>query len=213
MSEYKLPHQLSGEQQLTLMSSLLDPPALRNRSNPPPLSARPRPRSPAAGIALARPSPALSRLAILRLRARVDTLIARRLWAGLVFDILAAVRPIFDGFRGGDPLLFQHLFWFYSHPAVYIMILPAMGVVTEVVTCFARRRVFGYATMVYAILAIAIIGFAVWGHHMFVSGQSVFANLVFSFLSFIVAVPSAIKVFGFVTTTMVCFHSMGKDGA
>ena len=67
--------------------------------------------------------------------------------------------PIFDGFRGGDPLLFQHLFWFYSHPAVYIMILPAMGVVTEVMTCFARRRVFGYATMVYAILAIAIIGF------------------------------------------------------
>ena len=108
--------------------------------------------------------------------------------------------PIFDGFRGGDPLLFQHLFWFYSHPAVYIMILPAMGVVTEVVTCFARRRVFGYATMVYAILAIAIIGFAVWGHHMFVSGQSVFANLVFSFLSFIVAVPSAIKVFNWTAT-------------
>ena len=108
--------------------------------------------------------------------------------------------PIFDGFRGGDPLLFQHLFWFYSHPAVYIMILPAMGVVTEVVTCFARRRVFGYATMVYAILAIAIIGFAVWGHHMFVSGQSVFANLVFSFLSFLVAVPSAIKVFNWTAT-------------
>ena len=108
--------------------------------------------------------------------------------------------PIFDGFRGGDPLLFQHLFWFYSHPAVYIMILPAMGVVTEVVTCFARRRVFGYSTMVYAILAIAIIGFAVWGHHMFVSGQSVFANLVFSFLSFIVAVPSAIKVFNWTAT-------------
>ncbi len=108
--------------------------------------------------------------------------------------------PIFDGFRGGDPLLFQHLFWFYSHPAVYIMILPAMGVITEVITCFARRRVFGYAAMVYAILAIAIIGFAVWGHHMFVSGQSAFANLVFSFLSFIVAVPSAIKVFNWTAT-------------
>ncbi len=108
--------------------------------------------------------------------------------------------PVFDGFRGGDPLLFQHLFWFYSHPAVYIMILPAMGVVTEIITCFARRRVFGYSMMVYAVLAIAIIGFAVWGHHMFVSGQSVFANLVFSFLSFIVAVPSAIKVFNWTAT-------------
>ncbi len=108
--------------------------------------------------------------------------------------------PVFDGFRGGDPLLFQHLFWFYSHPAVYIMILPAFGVVTEVITCFARRRVFGYTAMVYAILAIAIIGFAVWGHHMFVSGQSAFANLVFSFLSFIVAVPSAIKVFNWTAT-------------
>ena len=108
--------------------------------------------------------------------------------------------PVFDGFRGGDPLLFQHLFWFYSHPAVYIMILPAMGVITEVIACFSRRRVFGYAAMVYAILAIAMIGFAVWGHHMFVSGQSPFANLVFSFLSFIVAVPSAIKVFNWTAT-------------
>ncbi len=122
----------------------------------------------------------------------------------ITLDLVAADRlfglPVFDGFRGGDPLLFQHLFWFYSHPAVYIMILPAMGVVTEVITCFARRRVFGYAMMVYAVLAIAIIGFAVWGHHMFVSGQSVFANLVFSFLSFIVAVPSAIKVFNWTAT-------------
>ena len=97
-------------------------------------------------------------------------------------------------------MLFQHLFWFYSHPAVYIMILPAMGVVTEIVTCFARRRVFGYSLIVYAVLAIAIIGFAVWGHHMFVWGQSVFADLVFSFLSFIVAVPSAIKVFNWTAT-------------
>ena len=103
--------------------------------------------------------------------------------------------PIFDPARGGDPMLFQHLFWFYSHPAVYIMVLPAMGVVSEIIPCFARRRLFGYDFMVYAMLAIAGIGFFVWGHHMFVSGQSPYASLVFSFLSFIIAVPSAIKVF------------------
>ncbi|MBM0206750.1 cbb3-type cytochrome c oxidase subunit I [Micromonospora sp. STR1s_5] len=103
--------------------------------------------------------------------------------------------PIFDPARGGDPILFQHLFWFYSHPAVYIMVLPAMGVVSEVIPCFARRRIFGYDFMVYAILAIAGIGFFVWGHHMFVSGQSPYASLIFSFLSFVIAVPSAIKVF------------------
>ncbi len=112
-----------------------------------------------------------------------------------VFDL-----PIFDPARGGDPLLFQHLFWFYSHPAVYIMVLPSMGVVTEVITCFARRHVFGYTFMVYALVAIAGIGFFVWGHHMFVSGQSPFASLVFSFLSFVVAVPSAIKVFNWTAT-------------
>ena len=103
--------------------------------------------------------------------------------------------PIFNPDTGGDPLLFQHLFWFYSHPAVYIMILPAMGVVSEIISCFARREIFGYVFMVYAMMAIAGIGFFVWGHHMFVSGESPYANLVFSFLSFIVAVPSAIKVF------------------
>jgi cytochrome c oxidase subunit 1 len=108
--------------------------------------------------------------------------------------------PIFDPSRGGDPLLFQHLFWFYSHPAVYIMVLPAMGVVSEIVACFARRRLFGYSFMVYALVAIAIIGFFVWGHHMFVSGQSPYANVVFSFLSFMVAVPSAIKVFNWTAT-------------
>jgi cytochrome c oxidase subunit I len=108
--------------------------------------------------------------------------------------------PVFDPNRGGDPLLFQHLFWFYSHPAVYIMVLPAMGVVTEVITCFARRRIFGYTFMVYALVSIAGIGFFVWGHHMFVSGQSPFASLVFSFLSFVVAVPSAIKVFNWTAT-------------
>ena len=108
--------------------------------------------------------------------------------------------PIFDPSRGGDPLLFQHLFWFYSHPAVYIMILPAMGVVSEIIACFARRRLFGYSFMVYALVAIAVIGFFVWGHHMFVSGQSAYANVVFSFLSFMVAVPSAIKVFNWTAT-------------
>ena len=108
--------------------------------------------------------------------------------------------PIFNPDTGGDPLLFQHLFWFYSHPAVYIMVLPAMGVVSEIFTCFARRRIFGYTAMVYAMLAIAVIGFLVWGHHMFVSGQSAYASLVFSFLSFVVAVPSAIKVFNWTAT-------------
>ena len=103
--------------------------------------------------------------------------------------------PIFNPANGGDPILFQHLFWFYSHPAVYIMVLPAMGVVSEIIPCFARRRIFGYDFMVYAMIAIAGIGFFVWGHHMFVSGQSPYANLIFSFLSFIIAVPSAIKVF------------------
>ena len=108
--------------------------------------------------------------------------------------------PIFDSRFGGDPLLFQHLFWFYSHPAVYIMVLPAMGVVSEVITVGARRQLFGYPFMVFSILAIASIGFMVWGHHMFVSGQSTYASLVFSFLSFVVAVPSAIKVFNWTAT-------------
>jgi cytochrome c oxidase subunit I len=107
---------------------------------------------------------------------------------------------VFDPAYGGDPLLFQHLFWFYSHPAVYIMVLPAMGVASEIIPCFARQRVFGYRFMAYAILGIATIGFLVWGHHMFVSGQSVTASLVFSLLSFIVAIPSAIKVFNWTAT-------------
>jgi cytochrome c oxidase subunit I len=108
--------------------------------------------------------------------------------------------PIVDASVGGDPVLFQHLFWFYSHPAVYIMILPAMGVVSEVFACFARRRVFGYGFMVFSLLMIGVVGFMVWGHHMFVAGQSPLANLVFSFLSSIVAVPSAIKVFNWTAT-------------
>jgi len=107
---------------------------------------------------------------------------------------------LFDPALGGDPLLFQHLFWFYSHPAVYIMILPAMGVASEIIPCFARRRVFGYRFMAYAILGIGIIGFLVWGHHMFVSGQSVYAGMVFSLLSFMVAIPSAVKVFNWTAT-------------
>jgi len=107
---------------------------------------------------------------------------------------------IFDPALGGDPLLFQHLFWFYSHPAVYIMVLPAMGVVSEIITCFARKRIFGYRFMCYAILGIAGFGFLVWGHHMFVSGQSMYAGMVFSMLSFMVAVPSAIKVFNWTAT-------------
>ncbi|MBV9859382.1 MAG: cytochrome c oxidase subunit I [Alphaproteobacteria bacterium] len=107
---------------------------------------------------------------------------------------------IFDPALGGDPLLFQHLFWFYSHPAVYIMILPGMGVVSEIIPCFARKPIFGYRFIVWASVSIAVIGFLVWGHHMFVAGESVFSALVFSLLSFAVAVPSAIKVFNWTAT-------------
>ncbi len=107
---------------------------------------------------------------------------------------------LFDPALGGDPILFQHMFWFYSHPAVYIMILPAMGVVSELIACFARRRIFGYAGMTYALMAIALIGFFVWGHHMFTAGISVFSAVVFSLMSFAVAVPSAIKVFNWTAT-------------
>jgi cytochrome c oxidase subunit 1 len=107
---------------------------------------------------------------------------------------------IFDPHLGGDPLLFQHLFWFYSHPAVYIMVLPAMGVVSELVTAFSRKRIFGYDFIVYASLGIAFLGFLVWGHHMFVSGESIYAGMIFSLLSFFVAVPSAIKVFNWTAT-------------
>jgi cytochrome c oxidase subunit I len=107
---------------------------------------------------------------------------------------------IFDPSRGGDPVLFQHLFWFYSHPAVYIMILPSMGVISEIVPCFSRKRVFGYTFVAMASIAIAVIGFLVWAHHMFVAGISLYSALVFSFLSYLVAVPSAIKVFNWTAT-------------
>jgi cytochrome c oxidase subunit 1 len=107
---------------------------------------------------------------------------------------------IFDPALGGDPVLFQHLFWFYSHPAVYIMVLPAMGVISELVAAFARKRVFGYEFVAMASLAIAVLGFLVWGHHMFVSGQSVYAATIFSVLSMLVAIPSAVKVFNWTAT-------------
>ena len=98
---------------------------------------------------------------------------------------------IFDPTRGGDPLLFQHLFWFYSHPAVYIMILPAMGVVSEIIPCFTRKRIFGYKAIATASIGIAVLGFLVWGHHMFVAGISLYSALIFSMFSYLVAVPSA----------------------
>jgi cytochrome c oxidase subunit 1 len=107
---------------------------------------------------------------------------------------------IFDPALGGDPILFQHLFWFYSHPAVYIMILPSMGVISEIICCFARKSIFGYSFVAISSLAIALLGFLVWGHHMFVSSQSPYAGLIFSVLSFAVAIPSAVKVFNWTAT-------------
>jgi cytochrome c oxidase subunit 1 len=107
---------------------------------------------------------------------------------------------VFDPQLGGDPILFQHMFWFYSHPAVYIMILPSMGVVSEIIACFSRKRIFGYEMVAFSSLAIAIIGFLVWGHHMYLTGQSVYTGMVFSILSFLVGIPSAIKVFNWVAT-------------
>jgi cytochrome c oxidase subunit I len=106
----------------------------------------------------------------------------------------------FDPARGGDPILFQHLFWFYSHPAVYIMILPSMGVVSELISTFSRKRIFGYSFVAMSSLAIAVIGFLVWGHHMFVAGISVYSGMVFSALTYLVAIPSAIKTFNWAAT-------------
>jgi cytochrome c oxidase subunit 1 len=107
---------------------------------------------------------------------------------------------IFDPNLGGDPVLFQHLFWFYSHPAVYIMILPAMGVTSEIISTFSKKEPFGYSFIALSSLAIAVFGFIVWGHHLFVSSQSVYAGMVFSVLSYLVAIPSAIKVFNWIAT-------------
>lgn len=118
----------------------------------------------------------------------------------LVFLERAFGIGIFDPKLGGDPVLFQHLFWFYSHPAVYIMVLPSMGVVSELITCFSRKRIFGYHFIACSSLAIAILGFLVWGHHLFVSSQSMYAGMIFSILSFLVAIPSAVKVFNWTAT-------------
>jgi cytochrome c oxidase subunit 1 len=107
---------------------------------------------------------------------------------------------IFDPAIGGDPVLFQHMFWFYSHPAVYIMILPGMGVISELVTTFSRKIIFGYHFVAFASVAIAVFGFLVWGHHMFVSSQSPYSAMIFSLLSFLVAIPSAVKVFNWTAT-------------
>jgi len=106
----------------------------------------------------------------------------------------------FDPARGGDPVLFQHFFWFYSHPAVYIMILPAMGIISEVIPVFSRKPIFGYRAIAYSSLAIALISFFVWGHHMFTSGQSKLINIIFSAITFAVAIPTAIKVFNWLWT-------------
>jgi cytochrome c oxidase subunit 1 len=123
---------------------------------------------------------------------------------GITFLLLAMERVFgigfFDPAKGGDPLLFQHFFWFYSHPVVYVMILPAMGILSEVVPVFSRKPIFGYKAIAYSSLAIAFIGFFVWGHHMFVSGMSKTANIIFSFLTFFVAVPTAVKVFNWIAT-------------
>lgn len=107
---------------------------------------------------------------------------------------------IFDSALGGDPVLFQHFFWFYSHPAVYIMILPAMGVISELIPVFSRKHIFGYTFIALSSIAIAVLGFLVWGHHMFTSGQSDVASAIFSLLTFSVAIPSAIKVFNWLAT-------------
>jgi cytochrome c oxidase subunit 1 len=107
---------------------------------------------------------------------------------------------IFDAKLGGDPVLFQHFFWFYSHPAVYIMILPGMAIISEVIPVFSRKTIFGYKAIAYSSMAIAFISFLVWGHHMFISGQSQLASVIFSFLTFLVAVPSGVKIWNWLAT-------------
>jgi cytochrome c oxidase subunit 1 len=123
---------------------------------------------------------------------------------GITLTLVAVERffgiGVFDPTKGGDPILYQHLFWIYSHPAVYVMILPAMGAISEIIPTFARRTIFGYRAIAYSSLAIAILGSLVWAHHMFTSGMSDLANLIFSLLTFLVAIPSAIKVFNWTAT-------------
>ncbi len=117
----------------------------------------------------------------------------------VMLDRVAGI-AIFNPALGGDPVLFEHLFWFYSHPAVYIMILPGMGVVSELITCFSRNKPFGYTFIALSSVAIALIGFLVWGHHLFVAGMSVYAAMIFSLLSYLVAIPSGIKIFNWAAT-------------
>ena len=123
---------------------------------------------------------------------------------GITLVLLAVERlfhiGIFDPTIGGDPILFQHFFWFYSHPAVYIMILPAMGIISELISVFSRKHIFGYTFIAYSSIAIAVFGFLVWGHHMFTSGQSILVSMIFSALTFSVSIPSAIKVFNWLAT-------------
>ncbi|HEY3490099.1 MAG TPA: cytochrome c oxidase subunit I [Candidatus Deferrimicrobiaceae bacterium] len=123
---------------------------------------------------------------------------------GMTFILLAAERlfgvGFFDPAKGGDPLLFQHFFWFYSHPVVYVMILPAMGIISEIIPVFSRKPIFGYKAIAYSSMAIALAGFLVWGHHMFVSGMSSVAAVIFSLLTFSVAVPTGVKVFNWIAT-------------
>ena len=123
---------------------------------------------------------------------------------GITLLLLIAERAlglgIFDPKLGGDPILFQHFFWFYSHPAVYIMILPAMGIMSELIPTFSRKHIFGYKFIAYSSVAIALLGFLVWGHHMFVSSQSILVSGIFAALTFSVAIPSAIKVFNWLAT-------------
>jgi cytochrome c oxidase subunit 1 len=117
----------------------------------------------------------------------------------LIFEKVAHI-GIFDPTLGGDPVLFQHFFWFYSHPAVYIMILPGFGIISELVAVHSRRKLFGYTFIAFSSIAIALIGFLVWGHHMFVSGESELAATIFSFLTFFVAIPSGVKIFNWLAT-------------
>ncbi len=123
---------------------------------------------------------------------------------GITLLMIVAERTLgiglFDPSLGGDPILYQHLFWIYSHPAVYIMILPAMGVISEIIPVFTRRRIFGYKAIAYSSLAIAFVGYLVWGHHMFTAGMSGPSRVIFSILTFLVSIPSAVKIFNWLAT-------------
>ncbi len=123
---------------------------------------------------------------------------------GITLVLLALERTfkigIFDPALGGDPVLFQHFFWFYSHPAVYIMILPGMAIISELIPTFSRKTMFGYRAVAYASVSLALVSFIVWGHHMFVAGQSQLATVIFSALTFLVAIPSGVKVFNWLAT-------------